>query len=148
MRNPASDCLLHFVDMLAHARKRGPRVRQRQQVVEIGRLVRRPGEMLRDKRRLVALDESAEAGEMGLVERLGPADRHAYPVQRNRMVAADALERPMGRSAGAHVVLGMHLEEAGLWAFRQDGVQVLMLEAGPGQARDGQGREAKTTSRL
>src|SRR6202166_5403554 len=104
--------------MLAHLREGGLRVGQRQQVVELGRLVRRPSEMLRNKRRLVALDESAEAGEMGPVERLGTADRHAYPVQRNRMVAADALERLMRRSTGAHVVLGVHFEEAGLPAFR------------------------------
>src|ERR1700681_1842431 len=103
--------------------------------------------MLRNKRRLLALDESAEAGEMGSVERLGTADRHADPVQRNRMVAADALKRLMRRSAGAHVVLGVHLEEPGLRALRENGVQVLMLEAGPGQARDGQGREAETTIR-
>src|ERR1700726_4096400 len=103
--------------------------------------------MLRNNRRLVALDERAEAREMGSVERLGTAVRHAYPVQRNRMVAADAFERLMRRSAGAHVVLGVHLEEAGLRAFRQDGVQVLVLEAGPGPACDGQGREAETTVR-
>jgi hypothetical protein len=63
------------------------------------------------------------------------------------MVAADSLERPMRRSAGAHVVLGVHLEEAGVLAFLQDGVQVLVLEAGPGRVRDGQGREAETTIR-
>src|SRR6266850_3256134 len=133
--------------MLAHLRECGLRVRQRRQVVEIGHLVRRPSEMLRNKRRLVALDESAEAGKMCSVERLGTTDRHAYPMQRNRMVAADALERLMRRSAGAHVVLGVHLEEAGLRAFCQDGVQVLVLEAGPGRVCDGQGREAETTIR-
>jgi hypothetical protein len=49
------------------------------------------------------------------------------------MVAADALKRLVRWSAGAHVVLGVHLEEAGLRAFRQDGIQVLMLEAGTGR---------------
>ena len=63
------------------------------------------------------------------------------------MVAADALKRLMRRPASAHVVLGVHLEEAGLRAFRQDSVQVLVLEAGPGRVRDGQGREAETTVR-
>src|SRR6202030_3584901 len=88
-QNPTSDRVLHLVNMLADLRECGLRVRQRQQVVEIGRLVCRPREMLQNKRRLVALDESAEAGEMGSVERLGTADRHAYPVQRNRMLAAE-----------------------------------------------------------
>jgi hypothetical protein len=53
----------------------------------------------------------------------------------------------MRRSAGAHVVLGVDLEEAGLRTFGQNSGQVLMLEACPGQARDWQGREAETTIR-
>ena len=40
MRKFAPKTVLHLVDMLAHLRERGLRVRQRQQVVEIGRLVR------------------------------------------------------------------------------------------------------------
>jgi hypothetical protein len=52
------------------------------------------------------------------------------------MVAADSLERPMRRASGAHVVLGMYFEESRVRAFRQNRVQVLMLEAGSGEARD------------
>jgi hypothetical protein len=52
-------------------RECGLRVRQREQIVVIGRLVRRPGEVFRKERRLVSLDEGAEAGEMGSVEGLG-----------------------------------------------------------------------------
>jgi hypothetical protein len=62
------------------------------------------------------------------------------------MIAADLLKGSVRRAAGAHVVLGMHFEEADR-AFRQDGGEVLVLEAGPGEARDGQGREAETTIR-
>src|SRR5580700_6058862 len=117
-QDTTSDRVLHLLNMLAHMRECGLRVRQRQQVVEIGRLVCRPGEMFRNKCRLIALDEKAEASEMGPVERLGTADRHAYPVQRNRMVATDALERLMRGSARAHVVLGVYLEKAGQSAVR------------------------------
>jgi hypothetical protein len=60
-------------------RRRG--IGQGQEVVEIGRLVRRPGRMLGDQRRLVAFDEVTETLQMGLVERLWSADRHAYAVQ-------------------------------------------------------------------
>jgi hypothetical protein len=63
------------------------------------------------------------------------------------MVAADSLKGLMRWAAGAHVVLGMHFEEGRLRAFRQNGVQVLMLEAGSGDACDGPGREAETTIR-
>jgi hypothetical protein len=145
--NPMSDCVLSLVNMLAYLRQRGLCVGQRQQVVEIGRAVRRPSEMLRDQRRLVALDEGAESSEMGRVKRLRTADRHAYAVQRDRMVAADSFEGPMRRAAGAHVVLGMHLEEARLWFFSQNRVQMLVPEAGSGEARGGQRWEAETTIR-
>ena len=111
-QEPPADRLLHLVDMIAHRRERRLRVGQRQQVVEIGGLVGRPSQMLGDERRLVALNESAEAREMRLVQGLRTADRHAYAVQRNRMVAANSLEGVMRRAAGAHVVLGVNLEEA------------------------------------
>src|SRR5215813_5143592 len=103
--------------------------------------------MLRDKSRLVALDKSVKTGEVNRIERLGTADRHAYAVQRNRMIVADALKRLMRRSAGAHVVLGVHLEETRQRAFCEDRIQVFVLEAGPGQVRNGQDREAETAVR-
>ena len=90
--------------------------------------------MLGHQRRLVALDERLEAPEMGLVERLRPADRHADAVQRQRMVAADAGERVVRRTAGAHVVLGMNLEEAPLSSVGEDRRQMLVLEARSGKA--------------
>ena len=51
-----ADGLLDLVDVVAHRRERRLRVGQRQQVVEIDGLVRRPGEMLGDQRGLVALE--------------------------------------------------------------------------------------------
>ena len=60
--------------------------------------MRRPGEMLGDQRRLVALDQSPEARQMRLVERPRAADRHADAVQRERVVAPD---RSQARDAAA-----------------------------------------------
>ena len=143
----AADRLLHLVDMIGDTGERRLRVGERQQIVEIGRVVRRPGEMLGDERRLVAIDERLETPEMRLVERLRPADRHAHAVQRHRIVAADAGQRVMRRAAGAHVVFGMNLEEAVLLPVGQDRRQMLMLEAGAGEAGNRMRRKAEARRR-
>ena len=141
----AADRLLHFVDVIGDACERRPRVGQRQQVVEIGRVVGRPGEMLGNQRRLVAIDERLETREMRLVERLRPADRHAHAVQRDRIVAADAGQRLVRRAAGAHVVFGMNLEEAVLLPLGEDRRQMLVLEARAGEAGDRMRRKAESS---
>ena len=89
----------------------------------------RPGEMLGDERRLVALGKRREARKMGEVERFGRADRQADAVQRKRIERADRLEPPVRRPAGAHVVLGVDLEETEAWPALQDRGEMLRLEA-------------------
>ena len=49
----------------------------------------------------------------------------------------------MRRAAGAHVVLGVNLEEAARLRPREDRLQVLGLEACPGETRDGMRRKAR-----
>ena len=83
-QHSSADGFLDLVDVIAYDRKRRRGIGQRQQVVEIGRLVRRPGEMLGDQRGLVAFDEPSKAFEMRLVQRPWAADRHAHAMQRNR----------------------------------------------------------------
>ena len=56
------------------------------------------------------------------------------------MIAAQAFQRAMRRSARAHIVLGMDFEEAALRAFGENCCQVLVLEARPGDAADGQAK--------
>jgi hypothetical protein len=73
--------------------------------------------MLGDQRGLVTFNECAKAFEMGSIERLRTANRHAHAVQRNQMVAADTFEGMMRRAASTHVVFCMNLEEAVLPAF-------------------------------
>src|SRR4051812_43665325 len=118
--------------MVADPRERRSRIGQGQQVVKERGLVCRPGEMFRDERGLVALDEMSEARKMRLVERLRAADRHADAMQRYGMVAAHGLKHAMRRTTGAHVILGVNLEEAAAYSFRKDRDKMLMLEAGPG----------------
>src|SRR5271166_2463615 len=139
----SADRLLHFVDMVAHRRERRFGVGQRKQVVEIYVLVRRPGQMLGDERGLVATNKVGETGKMRLVQGLRGADRHAHAMQRKGMVAADGFERAMRRAAAAHVVLGVNLEKAARLPPRDDRLQVLGLEACPGQSRDRMRRKAR-----
>src|SRR4051794_16946197 len=86
--------------------------------------------------RLIACHQTAEARQVRLVERLRSADRHADAVQRQRMIAADRFQRAVRRSARAHVVFGMDLEEAGLRTAGEDRVEMFVLEAGPGDAAE------------
>src|SRR5208283_3422975 len=103
--------------------------------------------MLGDERGLVATNKVGETGKMRLVQGLRGADRHAHAMQRDGMVAADRFERAMGWAAGAHVVLGLNLEKAAGLRPREDRLQVLRLEACPGQSRDRMRRKARLKGR-
>ena len=58
--------------------------------------MRRPGEMLGNQRRFVALDQRPKAFDMDLVQRLRTADRHADAVHGHRIVATNGFQRTMG----------------------------------------------------
>ena len=75
-----TDCVLHFIDVIADMAQRRLGLGERQQVVKIDGLACRLGDMFRDERGLVALNEGAEAREMRLVQGLRSADRHARAV--------------------------------------------------------------------
>jgi hypothetical protein len=95
--------------------------------------VGRPSQMLGDQRWLVALNERTKALQMGSVEILRAADRHAHAVQRYRVVTADSFQCMMRRTAGAHIVFGMDLEETVLPTLGEDCGQMFMLEARAGE---------------
>ena len=100
-----------WLDMGADMRERNVVVGQRQQVVEKNAIVSGPGEMLGEQRRLIDFDEALETREMLAIERRGAADGKTHAVDRKRIVRADALKQMMRRTAGAHVVFGVDLEE-------------------------------------
>ena len=102
----------------------------------------RPGEVLRNQRRLVAIYECLEPRKVGFVERLGPSDRHADAVQRHRVVAANAGQRVVWRPASAHIIFRMDLKETTLRFVGEDRWQMLMFQAGACEACDGMGRKA------
>src|SRR5215467_15514639 len=110
--------LLHLIYMIGDASERCRGVGKRQQIVEIGRAVGRPGQMLGNQRRLVAVDKGLEPLEMRLIERLRAADRHANAVERNRVVLADFVKRSMGWTASAHVVFGVDFKRSDLASRR------------------------------
>jgi hypothetical protein len=61
-----------------------------------------------------------ETRHMRPVERPLAADRHAYAVQRDGIVAPYGFEGPMRGSASAHIVLGVDFEESTLRTFGDD----------------------------
>src|SRR5216683_7150592 len=142
-----ADRFLNLGDVVADPKERRFGVGQRQEIVEIGGLMRRPGEMLGDQRRLVAIDEMLETRQMCPVERPLAADRQAHAVQRDGIVASHGFEGAMRRSARAHVVLGMNFEEATPLALGANRSQMFVLEAGPGEAADRQRRKAEGNGR-
>ena len=110
---------------------------QRQEIGEVLCSMARPGEVLREKPRLIAPDQRLQPAEMGAVEGSRSADREANTVQRKRIAFADRLEIAVGRPALAHVVLGMDFEEADIGLRLDDVPVVLGLEADAAAGRYG-----------
>src|SRR6267378_6633141 len=73
--------------------------------------MRRPGEMFRETLRLVAFAQHFEPHEMVAIERLHRANRKSDAMHRQRIAFAQCAELRVRRSAGAHVVLRVDLEE-------------------------------------
>ena len=90
-----------------------------------------PGQVLGHERRLQSRDEAGEALEMPRIQALGGAERQPDAVDRDRIVAAEPLQRPDRRPA-AHVVLGVDLEPANGRVARQHLVHVRAPEPDPG----------------
>ncbi len=91
--------------------------------------------MLGEQAGLVALVERLQALEMIRVERPRGADREADAMQRQRIALANGGKVAMRRTAGAHVVLGVDLEEADIGRAIEDRGVVLGLEADAGPWR-------------
>ena len=95
----------------------------------------RPGQVLRDDGRLIALGDPGESLKMRAVQRFGRTDRQANAVQRERIAFADRLEPPVWRTAGAHIVLSVDFEEAEIRAPLENGVEMFGLEANADAAK-------------
>lgn len=125
----SAERLLRFIDMVDDAQQRFFRVGQRQQIVEKSRVMRRPGQVFGKAPRPIAVEQAAKPFQMRLVEPARRPDRQAYTVQRKRIVFRDGLEIAMRRPTCAHIVLGVHLEEADIRQIGQNSLVMLGLEA-------------------
>ena len=68
------------------------------------------------------------------IERLQTADRHADPVDRNRIVLANSTKCGMRWTASAHIIFCVNLkEESVLLSLDMDRRQMFVLEAGAHQ---------------
>ena len=91
--------------------------------------------MLREAFRLIAIAQDFKSREMVAIERLHRADREADAVHRQCIACAQCAKLRMRRSAGAHIVLRMHLEESDRLRRGENVAEVLGLEADPGARR-------------
>jgi hypothetical protein len=89
--------------------------------------------MFRDKRRFEAIHNGAQALKMQLIEWLRCANRKAYTVDGNGVVAPQSLQSLKTRAAGHHEVLCMHFEPVGRGFLGENGLEMFRLKARPGQ---------------
>ena len=121
--------------MLGDAGQRLRRIGQRQQVIEVDAAVRRPGEMLGEALRLIAVAKRFQSRQMVAIERLHRADRQSDAMDRQSIALAQRARVRMRWSAGAHIVFRMHLEEADRLRGGENVAKMHRLEADAGARR-------------
>jgi hypothetical protein len=94
------------------------RIRQGKEMVEIETAGDTPGEMLRHERRCESCYEPLQSRQMTVIERFGAPERQSHPMQRERVVGSESLQRSE-RGTFAHIVLSVYLEPADRWTRRQ-----------------------------
>src|SRR5271169_1617354 len=85
--------------------------------------------MLGEAFRLIASAQALQSLEMMLVERLHRAHRQTDAVNRQRVVFTQATKLRVRRSACAHIVLRVHLEETDRLSFGIDRRKMLRLKS-------------------
>jgi len=93
--------------------------------------------MLRKALGPVAVQQGAQAGKMGRVQRAVPTNGQADSVHRQRIMLPQRRELGMRPTAVAHVVLGMDFDEPHGRGSRRQGLEMLRLEADTGARRKG-----------
>ncbi len=112
------------------------RVRKRQQVIEKGATMRRPGKMLGEACRLIAVAQRFQAGEMFAVDRLCGSDRQPDAMDGQGIAIAQCAELRVRRAARTHVVLGMDFDEADRLLAGKNVDEMLRLESDAGAVRE------------
>ena len=158
-QNFAAQVILDLADARADVVERFAGVGQRQQVVVVPAVHAAPAQMFGHARRLDAIGQALQLGEVSQVEWVGRPERQAHAVQRKRVVCAYPVERDQRRTAVAEVVFAMHFEPRHRRAFRQHvtdvrcaqsdagGIGQHAIHAGEGRAADrhpGPGRASLT----
>src|SRR5216684_6245131 len=88
--------------------------------------------MLRETLRRVAIAQQFESREMVAIERLHRANRQPDAMYRQCIALAQRAELRVGRPAGTHIVLRMHLEESDRLRCGEDVAKMRGLEADAG----------------
>jgi hypothetical protein len=112
-QDPAPEPVLHAAHALHHVRERLLGIRQRQEVVRVVPADAPPAEVVRDPRRLDAVGEVRELGEVGVIQRIGRTERQRHAVQHDRRHRPGALEHAERAATPDHEVFGDRLEPVG-----------------------------------
>jgi hypothetical protein len=127
MRRPRK--VLDLRDLRRAETRRLAGERKRQEVVAVVAGDRGPAEVVGHDRRIDAIGQNPEPPQVAGVQRIRGADRERDAVERDRIVAPDALQHRQRTAARHHEVLGDRLEERDVRPRLDDRVEVLLPEA-------------------
>ena len=107
-------------------------VRQRQEIVQGTPGHAAPAKVFGYQRGFRALDQAGEFREMGAIERIRRAERHADAVKRQRIVGANAVEHRERGPAIDIIVLAVDLEPGYRRALRENLPHMRRAQSDPG----------------
>ena len=105
--------ILYPAYALANQGERLGRVRQGKEIVEVASRGRTPAQVLRDQRRINALDQRGQRLQVALQPAFRRTETEADAVQAYRVIGTYVFEHVPIKAAGAEIVLAMNLQPAG-----------------------------------
>ena len=126
--------VLNLIDMTTYDCDGLLRVREREEVVQIGAPGPTPAEVLRDQVGLETADERSQATQVARIEPVGTPQRNADRVERHRVVVPNPL-KSADRGSAAHVVFGMDLEPGNVGTSDDDLGHMRGAKADPDSGR-------------
>ena len=124
--------LLQLIDMRADPLQSSGVIGQRQQVIQKVPAMAGPSQMLGEQLRLIAIQQGCQALQVGLVERLLPANGEPDAMNRQGIQLADPGQVVVKRPPIDHVVFGMDFKKAHGGPSLQDLDKMFRLEPYPG----------------
>ncbi len=103
----------------------------RQKIIKIDTVVRRPRQMLGEDRRLGPVEQAAQAQQVILVKRGFAAKRKGHAVNGERPGCRNPVKQDEVRTASTHEILGMDLNKIDWRRIGQERLAMLALQTDP-----------------